>query len=91
MKVTSEERATGMGATRFTAVLIDKKFVRVSDLKNVRYHGKNCGIYSYSVEVPDDTITAYFYRSNRGNEYVKVSTGQEFFSFEDAREFAKTK
>lgn len=50
-----------------------------------RYHGRESGIERYSLEAPEGTLHAKFYRSNSGKESVTTSTGQEFASFEDAR------
>ena len=88
MRVNSEERSTGMGATRYTAVLKEDKFVAVSNMPGSVCRGRLNGVYRYYVDVPDNAIWASFYRSNRGNEHVTVCTGQEFDSFSDAREWA---
>jgi len=87
-KVESAERSTGRGATKFTAILLGGEWVQVSRHPGVRHHGRADGVENFSVEVADDAITARFYRSNGGNESVTISTGEEFQSFEDAREWA---
>lgn len=86
--VTSKERSTGMGATRFTAILIDGKFVRVSDMPDSRYNGRQAGVENFEVNVADDAIVAEFYRSNRGNETVDIVDGESFRSFDAATRWA---
>lgn len=86
--VTSEERSTGMGATRFTAVLLDGKFVRVSDMPDSRYEGRQAGIENYEVDIADNAVCADFYRSNRGNETVEADSGESFRSFDAAHRWA---
>jgi len=86
--VRSEERSTGMGATHYAAVLIDGEFVCVSRLSDVRYKGHDHGWEIYEVAVSDDTITAQFDRSNRGNENVTASNGMSWRSFEAAQRWA---
>lgn len=85
---TSEERSTGMGATRFTAILLNGKFVRVSDMPEMRYEGRQAGVENYEVDVADDAIVAEFYRSNKGNETVDIIDGESFRSFDAARRWA---
>jgi hypothetical protein len=82
--VVSEERSTGMGATRFTAVLVDGKWHKVSSVKNARHLGRSNGVEKYAVEVANATITAYFYRSNSGIETVTASDGRQWESFSEA-------
>lgn len=86
--IKSEERSTGMGATRFAAVLLNGKFVRVSDMKESRYEGRQAGVEIYEVDVADDAVYAEFYRSNRGNETVEITGGETFLSFDTARRWA---
>lgn len=74
-----------MGATRFAAVLLNGKFVRVSDMPKSRYEGREAGAENYKVEVADDAIIAEFYRSNKGNETVEITGGESFCSFDAAR------
>jgi hypothetical protein len=88
--VTSEERSTGRGATCFVAVLLNGKFVRVSDMKGARYEGRQGGVENYEVDVADDAVVASFYRSNRGNEEV-VTEDKEWQSFEAAHRWAAAK
>ena len=92
MKIISEERSTGMGATRFSAVLEDGKFVKVSKLDNARYLGRNAGVEEFEVEVPDGAIWGKFYRSNSGKEEVEIFAGeapvQEFWAFDEAHRWA---
>lgn len=76
-----------MGAVQFTAVLIKGKFIRVSDLPEVRMKGTSRGYTTYEVTIPSRTITAKFFRSNRGNEYVYCG-GERFGSFAAAQEWA---
>lgn len=82
--IESSERSTGMGATRYTAVALDGKWTRVSRAPGVRAHGRRDGEERFSVEVPDATRVASFYRSNSGREDVAVLDGPRFESFEDA-------
>lgn len=86
--VISEERSTGMGATRFTAILLDGKFVRISDMPDSRYEGRQAGVEIYEADVADDAVYAEFYRSNRGNETVEITGGESFRSFDAARRWA---
>lgn len=86
--VMSSERSTGMGATRFAAVLLDGKFVRISDMPDSRYEGRQAGVENFEVDVADDAICADFYRSNRSNETVEVDNGESFYSFDAARRWA---
>jgi hypothetical protein len=92
MLVESSERSTGMGATHYIAVL-DGEWIPVSQHPNASYLGRDHGEEEYDVEVPDDTIFAYFYRSNRGNESVTIKNGKdkgkEFNSFERARRWGE--
>ena len=82
--VESSERSTGMGATRFTAVAIDGAWTPVSRAPSVRSHGRSNGVEMFSVEVPDTTRVAPFYRSKSGREEVTILDGPAFGSFEDA-------
>ena len=91
MRVESQERSAGMGAVRYTAILFKNEWVRVSRYDDAQYHGRINGEEHYSVEVADSTITADFYRSNSGNEYVTVREGDRehsFRSFDDAHRWA---
>lgn len=74
----------------YTAVLVDKKFVRISDLPNANYIGRGRG---YSAEVKDGTVVGNFSRSNRGNEYVFVAMDGvnfdlQFSSYKAAQDWA---
>ena len=86
--VVSEERGTGTGATRYTAVLLDGSWWRVSMHPTTRYLGKSQGFHIYELAVADDAITARFYRSNSGNESVFADNGMEWGSFAEARRWA---
>jgi len=101
MEVNSSERRTGMGASTFSALLLDSKFVTVSKAPQAQYYGRDAGYEKYSVEVPADSLWAIFYRSNKGNESVKVYRGEvdltgynqptplkEFNSWDDADRWA---
>jgi hypothetical protein len=89
MKVVSEERSTGRGAIRFSAILLAGEFVRVSEIQECVYLGRESGVEKYEIEVPEGTVTADFYRSNSGKEDVWVSTGESFQSFEAAQKWAR--
>ncbi len=90
MYVESRERSTGMGATRYAAVAVDGKWLRVSRLEGARYHGRVTGEEVYSIHVPDATARASFYRSNSGRQEVTIWEGLGVespvvaHSFEDA-------
>ena len=87
MFVESRERSTGMGATRYAAVAVDGKWVRLSNVEGARYHGRINGEHVYSLDVPDDAVSASFYRSNSGREEVTIFDGKSshsVYSFEDA-------
>lgn len=86
--VTSEERSTGMGATRFTAILLNGKFIRISDMPKSRYEGRQAGVENYEVDIADDAVVAEFHRSNKGNETVEIIDGESFRSFDAARRWA---
>ena len=94
MKVESHERSTGMGAVRYTAILTNGEWLRVSCHKDAQYHGRTDGIENYSVEIPDGTVSAHFCRTNSGNEYVSIYDGSDpepsFNSFEDADRWASS-
>ena len=90
MIITSRERSTGMGATRFVAVAAQGRWHRVSDLEARRYHGRVNGEQVFSVDVPETTTWATFNRSNSGRELVLIERGlndpdpASLNSFEDA-------
>jgi hypothetical protein len=88
MKITSDERSTGMGATMYTAVADQGRWCRVSDYAGAHYLGRSAGIEQYEVKVPKSTIWANFYRSNSGREVVTLYQGDEeqgtVFSFAEA-------
>jgi len=86
--VWSEERQTGMGATRYHAVLLDKRWIRVSDCEDARYEGREYGVETWEIDVADDAVTASFYRSNSGRERIEASNGLEWKSFEAAERWA---
>ena len=86
--VTSKERSTGRGATKFTAILADHRWVPISDMPGVRYMGREAGVEFYEVDVADDALTAKFYRSNSGNENVETSNGKHWSSFSQADHYA---
>lgn len=86
--VTSEERSTGMGAICFEAVLAGSEWMKVSDMPDARYEGRNHGYESYEVDVANDAITAYFYRSNSGKMSVRASNGKAWGSFGAADRWA---
>jgi len=94
MKIISNERSTGMGATRFTAVLRNGKWVSVSGHPDACYHGRENGVHKYSVDVPECPV-AKFYRSNSGKESVSISDPEagnlDFASFEDAHRWGASK
>ena len=77
-----------MGATRFAALLVDGKFIKVSRLDTVRYLGRQSGEEIYEIEAPENATWARFYRSNSGRETVTIYAGknqiEEFGSFEMA-------
>lgn len=86
--VYSEERTTGMGATRFTAVAVDGQWIKVSDLPNAVYCGRNNGVHEYKVTIDNSVIVAYFYRSNSGREEVAIQGVEENLrSFQLANEW----
>lgn len=87
-EVTSNERSTGMGATRFTAILTPDGFTPVSEILGARYLGRSSGVHSYIAEVPDDAIVARFYRSNSSKESVSIEGGPTFASFSEADRWA---
>mgnify|MGYP001616633965 FL=1 len=86
--IESRERSTGMGAIRYTAVLLDGQWVRMSEAPGHRYNGRDHGEECYEIDVADDAVTASFYRSNGGNEQVTASNGQVWGSFEAADRWA---
>ena len=86
--IESKEQDTGMGATYFTAVLLNGKWVRVSLMKDIRRLGEDCGWHIYEVDIADDAITARFDRSNGGNECVEASNGLIWRSFVAADRWA---
>ena len=86
--IESNERSTGMGATHYTAVLLDGKWVRISDHPTTRYLGRSAGEERYAIDVADDAITATFYRSNSGRETVNASNGLYWESFDEAQYWA---
>jgi hypothetical protein len=86
--IISEERSTGMGASRFVAILLDGKFTRVSDMPDSRYEGRQAGVEIFQVDVADDAVYASFYRSNSGKEEVEITGGESFRSFAAARRWA---
>src|SRR3990167_6526893 len=91
MIIKSSERSTGMGASSFTAVLVDGKWVAVSDAPDCHSLGRNHGWDEYEIDVPSGTAWARFYRSNSGKEEVQVTTPDgviEFKSFSEARRWA---
>lgn len=83
-EVYSDERSTGMGATRYTGIWNGEKFVRVSDMPGAEYVGRTRGVETYRCYVNDFDIVAHFYRSNRGNESVEVEGFGEYSSFSEA-------
>ena len=87
---TVKSRSTDMGATRYTAILIDRTWHRVSHLPNCHYLGKCDGVSEYAVEVADDTVVAHFYRNNQGLETVTVEGrwGLAWASFAEAHRWA---
>ena len=87
-KLKSFERSTGMGATRYTAILKEGKWVKVSRCPGAQYHGRVRGVKEFSIEVADNAISAQFYRSNSGKEHIRASNGMEWNSFEDAHRWA---
>ncbi len=88
-KIVSEERYTGMGAARFTAILQDGEWVRVSDCPGAIWLGRRAGVNRYEIDVSDTTRTADFYRSNSGRELVTLDDGTEYESFDVAKRWAK--
>lgn len=89
--VKSRERSTGMGATRFEAILMDGRWTAISQVPNARYEGRAHGEEFYEIDVADDAISAHFYRSNSGRERVSASNGLEWKSFESADRWASAK
>lgn len=88
--IESLERTTGMGAVHYTAVLLDGKWVRISEHPEAKYLGRQNGFSRFLLYVSDDAVTAKFYRSNRGNEHVVTSNGKEWNSFWEAEEWASS-
>lgn len=80
----SAERTTGMGATRYSAVLVDGNWIKVSDYPGRLYLGRDRGEENYKAQVPDNATTARFYRSNSGKEEVDVDDGPTLYSFQAA-------
>src|SRR3990172_3937568 len=91
MKIKSEERDTGMGASHSTRVLIGGEFVKVSATPGARYIGREAGYTIYEVEMADDAISAEFPRSNSGKEEVAASNGMRWTSFSEAQVWATGK
>ena len=92
MKITSQERSTGMGAETFSAILEDGKWLRVSRHPRAKYLVRETGYQNYEVEMPEQCISARFYCSNSGRETVEVKKGEthiiQFRSWEAADEWA---
>jgi len=86
--VTSCERSTGRGARHYTAVLLDGKWVKVSNHPEVVRAGREDDFQNYMLDVADDAITADFYRSNSGIESVDASNGMQWDSFALAKRWA---
>lgn len=87
-EIVGGERSTGRGAVQYTAVLLAGEWVSLSAHPAARFHGHQQGEDVYGVELPDDAVTAEFYRSNSGNEQVTTSQGQHFGSFAEAWRWA---
>lgn len=78
MKIVSQERSTGMGAERYTAILTPIGWLKVSELENAVLENRVRGVRIYTVLVPRSTVYANFYRSNRGNEEVTIFADGKF-------------
>ena len=94
-KIISYERSTEMGATKYTAVLVDSAFIPVSAYAGAVYLNRHSGVKTYEAGIPDNAVTADFYRSNSGREEVTIysndSLGEKktFESFQEADKWAK--
>ena len=86
--VISKEWGGGKWAKRYTAVLLDGSWWRVSRMPNARRLGWRYGAAKYAVDVADDAIIALFSRSRGGDESVVASNGMEWDSFAEAHRWA---